>query len=180
MRTCFLIKVKCYYSLLSFGTWRSLIWGLEQLYISVFARLSIGPGISFRTIYGEVGSVASALCWHWVFYKETVATPHPRTKRQNFETLYKCQISRFLSDPLSWSSRISIGGDVFSAPLWIPQKALPVSSITPSLAQLKPGQLSLISGIKVSQGPDKQADKLESMPVFHRVLSRYHAIVQFN
>ena len=49
---------------------------------------------------------------------------------------------------------------------WIPLKASVTSGVLTSLAQLKLRQLSLISNIRPSQGPDERTDKDKSMLSF--------------
>lgn len=68
-----------------------------------------------------------------LFLKETLATSSPNRK-QNSETLYECQIRRFLSDPLLDRSRSEV---MFSALAEFAQKLsrrLPLHPFYPSLS----------------------------------------------
>lgn len=85
--------------------------------------------------YVKEGKRTPALFVIFLFVKEILVTLS-QSRKQNLETLYKCQIRRFLSDLLLDSSRISIGGDV-SALAEFAEKlslCLPLHPFYPSLS----------------------------------------------
>lgn len=124
------------------------------------------------------GKRTPALFVIFLFVKVILVTLS-QNRKQNLETLYKCQIRRFLSDPLLDLSRISIGGDV-SAHAEFAEKLSPCLPLHPFYPSLSPDSSACYLTLGFSQGPDKQADKPKSMLVFHTVLSTYLGIFPFN
>ncbi len=85
--------------------------------------------------YAKEGGRTPALFVIFLFLKEILVTLS-QNRKQNLETLYKCQIRRFLSDLPLDSSRVSIGGDV-SALAEFAEKlslCLPLHPFYPSLS----------------------------------------------